>query len=56
MIFEPSNVGRFNDPQFGDIVRTCKFLAKYAHTEHNLRTLADRYTGGIPYSRLRELT
>lgn len=56
MIFEPTTIGRAQDKSFGDIVATCKFLAKYHHNEKNLKTLADTYTKLIPYEKLRELT
>lgn len=56
VIFEKSNLGRLNDPSFGDIARTCKFLAKYHHNENNLKTLASRYTNMFSYAKLKDLT
>lgn len=56
VIFEPSNLGRADDPTFGGIADTCEFLAKYHHNENNLKIVADRYTKMISYQKLKELT
>lgn len=56
VIFEQTNEGRIKDPTFGDIVKTCKFLAKYHHNENNLKILSSRYTNMFTYDQLKKLT
>lgn len=56
VIFERSNEGRAADKDFGDIARTCQFLARYHHNEKNLKTLAERYIKLVDYSKLKSLT
>lgn len=40
VIFEPSNKGRVDDSEFGNIFRTCDFLARWHHNERNLTFLS----------------
>lgn len=35
---------------------SCQFLARYHHSDGNLKTLANRYTNQLSYARLVELT
>lgn len=56
VIFEPSNIGRTTDVEFGKIVETCQFLAKHHHGENNLKTISERYTNLVSYQKLLELT
>ena len=56
IIFEPSAGTRDDDRTFGDIVRSCQFLAKAHHNENALKILSDRWTKVLSYDRLKELT
>ena len=56
ILFEPSILGRNVDTTFGDMVRTCKFLAEHHHGRKFLVTLSQRYTNMFSYEKLRELT
>ena len=56
VLFEPSTLGRNVDYDFGDIVKTCQFLAKYHHNENNLRVLSGEYLGRLSYDILKKLT
>lgn len=49
VLFERSNEKRSADKAFGDIARSCQFLAKYHHNENNLKTLAERFTNLLNY-------
>lgn len=55
-LFETSTRGRESDSAFGNMVRTCSFLAKHHHGANSLKVLAERYTNQISYQRLMELT
>lgn len=56
VIFEPSNQGRSTDTTFGNIARTCEFLAKYHHGLGNMKTLVERWTNLMSYEKFRSLT
>ena len=56
ILFEPSILGRDVDTTFGDMVRTCQFLAEHHHGKNSLVTLSQRYTNMFSFSRLKELT
>jgi hypothetical protein len=56
VIFEFSNLGRAEDPSFGDMVDACEFLAKRHHNENNLRILSEKFTKVVSYQKLKELT
>lgn len=56
VIFESSNTGRDADETFGDIVQSCEFLAKFHHSEKNLRLLVQASHLGLSYATLKELT
>ena len=56
ILFEPSILGRDVDTTFGDMVRTCQYLAEHHHGKNALITLSQRYTNMFSFSRLKELT
>ena len=56
ILFETSTRGREFDSAFGNMVRTCSYLAKHHHGENSLKVLAERYTNQISYQKLMELT
>lgn len=56
VIFEKSVMDRQDDATFGQVQRTCQFLASHQHNMHYLDVLSSKYTKNISFERLKELT
>ncbi len=56
VIFETSNQGRNLDSEFGDVVKTCEFLARHHHGKNALEVLAMKPRSMLSFSQLKELT
>ena len=56
VIFEQSFMDRSADPNFGDMVDSCEFLARHHHGDNNLRILSRLHNNLISLNTLRKLT
>ena len=56
VIFEQSFMDRGTDPNFGDMVDTCEFLARHHHGDNNLKIISQLHNNLISLNTLKKLT